>query len=208
MARQRKRSSDRGRGVSGEDGSRGGLLPAGGLLVAVLAVLVLAAVLQTDEDTTLLTAVGPEPSERAAVVEPSPAPPAEAPEEIGEDDVVREPSAAMPEAEPRPPETGLPEDLERRASEDYRRLARLRSRWTLQLALVCDPGNVRKLLERTGSPEGLYVVPADYAGRDCYRVCWGVYPSRDQAASGGLPPGLPASEIGNPVPQPVVVVVP
>lgn len=208
MARQRKRSSDRGRGIGGEDGPRGGLLPAGGLLVAVLAVLVLAAVLQTDEDVTLLTAVGTEPAERDAVAKQTPTPPAEAPEAIEENDVARESSAAMQEAEPPPPEGGLPEDLERRASEDYRRLAGLRSRWTLQLALVCDPGNVRKLLERTGSPQGLYVVPADYGGRDCYRVCWGVYPSRDQAVSGGLPPGLPASEIGNPVPQPVVVVVP
>jgi hypothetical protein len=177
--------------------------------VAVLVVLVLAAVLQTDEDASLLSSGGPLETEPAAADEP--VPPA-APEEGGEDEQavserIRNERPLQPDA------TGiassaLPEDVERRAAEDFRRLARHRSRWTLQLALVCDPENVRKLLRRTGAPDELFVVPADFGGRDCYRVCWGLYPSRDEAAAGGLPPGLPAGEIGAPDPKQVAVVAP
>ena len=51
-----------------------------------------------------------------------------------------------------------------------------RSAATLQLLIACSSETVQKAVESVGSDE-LLIVPVQYQGRDCYRLCWGVYPS-------------------------------
>jgi hypothetical protein len=44
-------------------------------------------------------------------------------------------------------------------------------------------------VQATGGSQ-LLVIPVNYKGRACYRMCWGVYPSA--AAASAAVPGLPA----------------
>jgi hypothetical protein len=41
---------------------------------------------------------------------------------------------------------------------------------------------VQKAVTNVSSPE-LFIVPVKFQGRDCFRLCWGLYPSAAQAAS-------------------------
>jgi septal ring-binding cell division protein DamX len=41
---------------------------------------------------------------------------------------------------------------------------------------------VQKAVANVSSPE-LFIVPVRFQGRDCYRLCWGLYPSGAEAAT-------------------------
>ena len=58
-----------------------------------------------------------------------------------------------------------------------------------------------------GDAESLYVLPMDYQGRKCYRVCWGRFDDRDQAAVADLPSSLP-DDLRNPTPREIADVAP
>jgi septal ring-binding cell division protein DamX len=60
--------------------------------------------------------------------------------------------------------------------------------FSVQLLVACSAETVQKAVTAVDSPE-LYIVPVQYQGRDCYRMCWGLYPSgnRAQSAVRGLP---------------------
>ena len=60
---------------------------------------------------------------------------------------------------------------------------------SVQILVACSPETVQKAVQNAGSPE-LFIVPVNYKGRDCYRLCWGLYESAQRAAS--AVPKLPA----------------
>lgn len=145
------------------------VLPAAGLVVLVLLILLVTAVVRTDRE--------PELMQRTASAAPEPAAPA-----IREKAIVPEPETATPVA------TG---SVRERADHDYRRLSGMEDRFTSHLMLSCDPDNTRRHMEGAGWNDNLYLLPAEYHGQDCFRLCWGVYPTREAAeAEGAILPYL------------------
>jgi septal ring-binding cell division protein DamX len=53
---------------------------------------------------------------------------------------------------------------------------------TIQLLIACSSETVEKAVANVGAME-LVIVPHRYEGRDCYRLCWGVYPTTQAAAT-------------------------
>jgi len=53
---------------------------------------------------------------------------------------------------------------------------------SVQLLVACSGETVQKAVSSVASPE-LYIVPVRFQGRDCFRLCWGLYTSPSQAAS-------------------------
>ncbi len=64
-----------------------------------------------------------------------------------------------------------------------------RSRFSLQLLTACAPETVQKAVGAARGPE-LFILPVSLQGRSCYRVCWGLYESRQaaEAGSAAVPP--------------------
>ena len=52
----------------------------------------------------------------------------------------------------------------------------------IQLLVACSTDTVQKAVESASSPE-LFILPVSLKGRECYRLCWGLYPSEGRAAS-------------------------
>jgi hypothetical protein len=55
-----------------------------------------------------------------------------------------------------------------------------RGRFSIQLLVACSPETVLKAVGSVASDD-LFILPVDYKGRACYRMCWGVYDSRQGA---------------------------
>jgi hypothetical protein len=53
---------------------------------------------------------------------------------------------------------------------------------SVQLFVACSPDTVGKAVAAVNTGEML-IVPVRFQGRDCFRMCWGVYPSAAAAAS-------------------------
>jgi hypothetical protein len=53
---------------------------------------------------------------------------------------------------------------------------------SVQLLVACSGDTVQKAVTNVASPE-LYIVPVRFQGRDCFRLCWGLYTSASQATS-------------------------
>lgn len=60
--------------------------------------------------------------------------------------------------------------------------------YTVQLMVACVDETVQKAVAAVPAEE-LYILPARYSGRECYRLCWGIYDS--QAKASGAVNGLP-----------------
>lgn len=52
---------------------------------------------------------------------------------------------------------------------------------SIQLFVACSPETVHKAVANAEGPE-LFILPVNYKGRDCFRLCWGVYGSAAAAA--------------------------
>lgn len=77
---------------------------------------------------------------------------------------------------------------------------------TVQLFVACSPETVQKAVDAVGTRD-LVIVPTRFNGKDCYRLCWGIHPSPQQAVmalrtlpdyfrQGGVSPKvMPAAEI-------------
>lgn len=182
-------------------------------VVAVAAILVLAAVLRSDppEMDDPASSALPQPGvERSPVVDPPPALPAqEAPAPARVEAIVEPeppPALSAPLEADEPPRD--PKDrLADRARNDAARLGRSREAWTAQIAVLCDPNGAQAFVARVGADPRLHVLPAEVDGRSCFRICWGAYSGRDEAA---LAPGLPRALLGGqrPAPRRVAEVVP
>lgn len=55
-----------------------------------------------------------------------------------------------------------------------------RGRFSLQVLTACSPDTVQKAVSAVAGDE-LFILPVSFKGRDCYRLCWGVYGSRAEA---------------------------
>ena len=174
------------RGQAKRRGSAGALASSAVLIVSVVVVLGLGRALQTSPDASAET---PRPAPTtlpplplAAGVDSEPPPPVLAP--------LREtaPRPAAP-AEPLPP-------LAARAAADLTRLAAHRGSWTAQVLLACKIETVERLLDRQPQAAELFVVPVEFRGESCFRVCWGAYASAKDAAAAA---DRPASLLGEPV---------
>jgi hypothetical protein len=54
--------------------------------------------------------------------------------------------------------------------------------FSVQLLIACSAETVQKAVASVDSPE-LYILPVNYQGRSCYRMCWGLYPGGNHALS-------------------------
>ena len=59
---------------------------------------------------------------------------------------------------------------------------------SIQLLVACSPETIDKAVSAVGAGE-ILIVPVRFQGRDCFRLCWGLYPSAAAAttARGSLP---------------------
>jgi septal ring-binding cell division protein DamX len=57
-----------------------------------------------------------------------------------------------------------------------------RSSYSVQLLVACSEETIAKAARAVSAKE-LFIVAAEYRGRSCYRVCWGVYESEATARS-------------------------
>ena len=53
---------------------------------------------------------------------------------------------------------------------------------SVQLLVACAPETVQKAVDGVRSDE-LFILPVHYKGRDCFRMCWGLYSTPAKAAS-------------------------
>lgn len=53
---------------------------------------------------------------------------------------------------------------------------------SVQLLVACSAETVQKAVAAANAPE-LFIVPVSLKGRDCFRLCWGLYPSEAAAAT-------------------------
>jgi septal ring-binding cell division protein DamX len=62
------------------------------------------------------------------------------------------------------------------------------SPYTIQLLVACSTETVQKALDSVADDD-LFILPVNYKGKDCHRVCWGLYGSESSAdsAAGRLP---------------------
>jgi hypothetical protein len=116
---------------------------------------------------------GPTPAPTAGRAAESPKPPA----------AVRQEPAARPAA------STARETWNRRAQRDRQRLnGDKRTRYAIQLELVCEVASLEEAWKHDRG-ETMWLLSTSHAGRDCYRVFWGRYPSLDAAkrAKDGIP---------------------
>jgi septal ring-binding cell division protein DamX len=189
-----KKNEPRSKAKSSQEGmSRKQAIAAGALVVAVLAVLLLAAVLQTDSEADVTVEL-PEPTEIEIGETSLDVLPGDPPEPSDPAPAVRQSRPPAPAADP----------LAARASADLQRLRSRGGPWTLQFASMCDPDRVAALLGPLERYDDFYLVPAG----KCYRVWWGRFASREQAvAASGVPAEL-RSIPENPFPRLIAEAIP
>jgi Domain of unknown function (DUF4388) len=72
--------------------------------------------------------------------------------------------------------------------------------FTLSIAIACRDDSLRKAAARTDPSSRFFVLPFALQERSCYRLCWGVYPSLEEAQSDRTSvPGFFLEEGGRPV---------
>jgi hypothetical protein len=147
---------------------------------------------------SVIPAPSPKPPEQAAAPRISPVPPAAL--EKGRGD------AKLLEGE------GYEAGLAAFRKGDMARAAALWSRdpirahpeqYTLQVLIACEPDTLAKIRDRVNPSNSLFLAPVQVRGRGCYRVCWGVHPSRDAAEASRST--LPAYFRNGEKPVPVVL---
>ena len=161
----------------GTDALREGLphlLPVGTLVGAVLGVLILGAVLQSEEPST------------AAAPRAVAAAEARSPDRT---------AAAGSEASSRI------HGLARRVEQDLERMAAPGDGWTAQLALLCDPSRVQQILDRFGSQRPLHILPTFHNDDACFLVCWNRYPTSERAKKASDLPAALRSVQPKPLPK-------
>lgn len=148
---------------------------------------------RADESTT--AAAGDVPRRPLPSTEPAPTTAAANPQQRSQPTPARE-TLEEPASRPAPKPTTLREQagtvgvakavaegrLDDAASIGRDALRATNAAWSLQVLLACEPSTVEKAFSQVNDPE-LYVVPATYRSRSCYRLLHGAYASRDEAAS-------------------------
>ena len=130
----------------------------------------------------------PKPLPSAAATPPPTAPPTPPPTPPPTSTVPAKPASAL---------GGLPAARQLLDRRDFASAARgfeanLRSspeaRFSVQLLVACSDDTVDKAVAQAGSPD-LFILPVNYKGRSCYRMCWGLYDTeaRANAATSAIP---------------------
>jgi septal ring-binding cell division protein DamX len=145
------------------------LLSAAALVVAVVGTLIVGWALKSD----------PVEQDRAEVVEL--AAPDHMPDSSGEADM---------EPTPAPPPAAEPDPLLSRSSSDLERMSSAAAGWTLQFITACDEAKVHARLVDLRSHDQFYLIPVTLDGRSCFRLCWGLFETRERALSAGGIPGV------------------
>jgi septal ring-binding cell division protein DamX len=167
------------------------------LLAAVLAILAAGALLRGEKSVE--PRIPPLPKvPTAAAVEPAPSPA-----------IATEVAPAAPveirAAAPLPAPAG---DLGQRAAHDWKRLSSRRGGFTAQMAVTCKEDNTRRILKKAGSSERLFLVALPSKGPTCFRVCWGSYPSANEAAAARDLPASLRKDCGRPSARPIAEIEP
>src|SRR5262249_45541737 len=55
-------------------------------------------------------------------------------------------------------------------------------RYSVQVLVACSTDTIQKALDNVPSEE-LFILPVNYHGKSCYRICWGLYESADRATA-------------------------
>jgi septal ring-binding cell division protein DamX len=186
MARSRQSDEDgAARGVLDE---RRRLVAATALFAAVAVILVLGAVLETSGPDRQPPVASEEP--RTPAVTRAAAAIDEPPDALSPDPYESPPAPPPPAAEA-PRAAAHAPSVEQRAADDRERLVKSGGSYTVQLMVACDPGNASRVLEAARDAARVYVLPFAHDGKDCYRVCWGSYATREAAETAvDLPQGL------------------
>jgi hypothetical protein len=75
-----------------------------------------------------------------------------------------------------------------------------RRSFTIQIAIACQEGSLKKAARRTSESDPLFVLPFSLGGRPCYRLCWGLYANLEAAQSSrSAVPSFFLEEGGQPV---------
>jgi hypothetical protein len=74
--------------------------------------------------------------------------------------------------------------------------------------MACDSKNVSPLLERLGDESRFFLLPKRHDGRNCYRVLWGTYDSREAARATTDVPAVLTAVTDSPQPFPLSAVLP
>jgi septal ring-binding cell division protein DamX len=56
------------------------------------------------------------------------------------------------------------------------------ARFSVQLLVACSEETVGKAVANASGPD-LLILPVNYKGKSCYRLCWGLYESEARASS-------------------------
>ncbi len=56
------------------------------------------------------------------------------------------------------------------------------NRFSVQVLVACSNETIQKALDSVPSEE-LFILPVNYRGKACYRLCWGLYESQDRATA-------------------------
>jgi len=173
----------------------GEIIAFGTLFVGVVGVLALGAILKTDSPHARPATLSPGNVESFAAGsdrQPRMDPPAVTRREE------REP--ARQESHGDTSSVGTPEisrDLVRRAEADLQRLMADGQPWTLQLALLCDPGGVSEAVDRFGSHGAFHLLPNLHDDRACFVLSWNRYGTSEAAkAARDLPESIRSSYPG------------
>jgi septal ring-binding cell division protein DamX len=59
-----------------------------------------------------------------------------------------------------------------------------RGRFSVQLLVACSEETIQKAVAAVPDDE-LFILPVSYKGRECFRLCWGVYGNAAGAAAAG-----------------------
>ncbi|HZE89820.1 MAG TPA: DUF4388 domain-containing protein [Verrucomicrobiae bacterium] len=80
-------------------------------------------------------------------------------------------------------------------------LGQRKGMYTVQLALACETTTIARAAGSTHGANQFFIVPTSYRGQACYRMLWGIFPSKSSAE--GARAGIPQSFLKDPHP-PVV----
>jgi hypothetical protein len=132
--------------------------------------------------TAAVPEVTPTPAPRATPTAPAPTP-----TPLAAAVPAATPVPTPPPTQAAPPPTGNPQSLLRQGAYDDAARGFAASlaagppgRYGIQALVACSPETVTKAVQSV-TDDALFILPVNYQGRDCHRICWGVYPDRAAA---------------------------
>ena len=143
------------------------------------------AVSPTAAQTTPPAEIRPTAAAVAVIPTPAPTPPPRMASGSKTAAPAPRPTASRSRATPAPPSArpagSLPASREEWVKKAERERARVasepRTRYSVQLELACEPGSLTEAWKYDRPAGSLWILPTQHAGRTCFRVLWGRYPT-------------------------------